>query len=140
MLAELTLRRGIEQTTRLAAQLRDAGVDLLDLSSGGNDARQQVPVVEAYQAPFAAHIKKHVPGLYVGAVGIINTPELANAIVEKGEADFISLGREILRNVDFPLHAAVELGLSPNPAEQYRRGWAEREITGAGTKVQVQKK
>ncbi|TXT10718.1 hypothetical protein VHUM_02223 [Vanrija humicola] len=128
---------GIEQTTRLAAQLRDAGVDLLDLSSGGNDARQQVPVTAGYQAPFAAHVKANVPGLRVGAVGIINTPELANAIVAADEADFISLGREALRNADWPLHAAAALGVAANPAEQYRRAWGEREIKGAGTKVKL---
>lgn len=40
---------GIEQTTILAAKLRDLGVDLLDVSSGGNDRRQKIDVGPKYR-------------------------------------------------------------------------------------------
>jgi hypothetical protein len=57
--------RGIQQTTILAKQLKDIGIDLIDVSSGGNYAGQKIPVGPGYQVPFAAHIKKEVPGLTV---------------------------------------------------------------------------
>lgn len=59
------LCRGIQQTTILAKQLKDIGIDLIDVSSGGNYAGQKIPVGPGYQVPFAAHIKKEVPGLTV---------------------------------------------------------------------------
>lgn len=59
--------RGIQQTTILAQKLKDIGIDLIDVSSGGNYAGQKIPVGPGYQVPFAAHIKKEVPGLTVSA-------------------------------------------------------------------------
>lgn len=40
---------GIEQSTILATKLRDLGVDLIDVSSGGNDSRQQIKVGPKYR-------------------------------------------------------------------------------------------
>lgn len=40
---------GIEQTTILAEKLRDLGIDLLDVSSGGNDSRQKIKVGPNYR-------------------------------------------------------------------------------------------
>jgi 2,4-dienoyl-CoA reductase-like NADH-dependent reductase (Old Yellow Enzyme family) len=49
--------------------------------------------------------------LQIGAVGMITTPQQAEDILQDGDADFILLGRELLRNPDFPLHAAAALGV-----------------------------
>jgi hypothetical protein len=49
----------------LTKQLRDRGVDLIDISSGGNYAGQKIPIRPGYQVPFAAHIKQEVPGILV---------------------------------------------------------------------------
>lgn len=57
--------RGIEQTTILAKRLRDLGIDLLDVSSGGVSPKQKITIGPGYQVPFAAHIKDNVPGLLV---------------------------------------------------------------------------
>lgn len=114
---------GIEQTTLLAAKLRDAGVDLLDVSSGGNDGRGRIDVRPGYQVPYAEHVKKNVPGLLVGAVGLITDSEQAETILATGQADVVLFGREVLRGVDFPLDAAVKLGVAAAPAVQYERAW-----------------
>lgn len=57
--------RGLQQTTIFAKQLQEIGIDLIDVSSGGNYAGQKIPVGPGYQVPFAAHIKKEVPGFTV---------------------------------------------------------------------------
>lgn len=62
---QYALCRGIQQTTILAQKLKEIGIDLIDVSSGGNYAGQKIPVGPGYQVPFAAHIKKEVPGLTV---------------------------------------------------------------------------
>lgn len=114
---------GLEQTTIFAEKLRDLGIDLLDVSSGGNDLRGKIKVGPKYQTPFAAHIKKHVPNLLIGAVGIITEPHEANEILEDGEADVIFMARQVLRDIDFPLQAAQDLGVAVAPAAQYERAW-----------------
>ena len=59
--------------------------------------------------PFAARIRREAD-LPTGAVGLITTPALAQAILDQGEADLVLLGRELLRNPRWPLAAARELG------------------------------
>ncbi|WWC70215.1 uncharacterized protein I206_104165 [Kwoniella pini CBS 10737] len=114
---------GIEQTTILTQKLADLGVDLIDVSSGGNDLRQKVKVGPSYQLPFAEHVKQNVKNVLVGSVGIITEPEQANDIIEQDKSDVVFLAREVLRNIDFPLQAALELGAAVSPAVQYERAW-----------------
>ncbi|OWZ58869.1 oxidoreductase [Cryptococcus neoformans c8] len=114
---------GIEQTTTFVGKLAELGVDLVDVSSGGNDLRQKIAPGPSYQLPFAAHLKKTYPNLLIGSVGIITDAKQANDILEQGKADVILIGRQLLRNLDWPLGAAVELGVAVAPAVQYERAW-----------------
>ncbi|CEL58482.1 hypothetical protein RSOLAG1IB_08572 [Rhizoctonia solani AG-1 IB] len=114
---------GIEQTIELARRLKEEGVDLVDTSSGGNWSAQKIPVGPMYQVPFAENIKKAVPDLVVGSVGLITTPQQAEGILQEGKADVVMLARELLRHVDFPIYAAQELGVVVKPANQYERAW-----------------
>jgi len=43
------MSRGIEQTTILASKLKELGVDMLDVSSGGNDLRGKIKVGPSYR-------------------------------------------------------------------------------------------
>lgn len=62
-----------------------------------------------------------MPGLLVGAVGLITDPHQANEIIENGEADVVLFARQVLRDIDFPLEAAQTLGAAVAPAAQYER-------------------
>ncbi|WVQ99389.1 hypothetical protein IAU59_006522 [Kwoniella sp. CBS 9459] len=114
---------GIEQTTLLTQRLADLGVDLIDVSSGGNDLRQKIKLGPGYQLHFADHLKKHTKNILVGAVGLITTPHQANDIIEEGKADVVLFARQVLRDIDFPLEAALELGVAASPAVQYQHAW-----------------
>jgi 2,4-dienoyl-CoA reductase-like NADH-dependent reductase (Old Yellow Enzyme family) len=61
-----------------------------------------------FQVPFAARIRKegHVATM---AVGLILEPQLAEAILQAGEADLIALAREMLANPNFAAQAALAL-------------------------------
>jgi tRNA-dihydrouridine synthase len=76
------------------------------------------------EVPFAEHIKKNVPDFLIGAVGIITEPEQANDILEDGQADVAFFARQVLRDIDFPLRAAQELGVAVNPSLQYGAAWS----------------
>ncbi|OPF83106.1 oxidoreductase [Streptomyces antioxidans] len=109
-----------DDTVRLAALLKDHGVDLLDVSSGGNAAGVSVPVGPGYQVPFAARVRREA-GLPVVAVGLITEAEQAEKIVTNGEADAVLLGRELLRDPYFARRAAAELGGQVHSPDQYHR-------------------
>ncbi|KAF8465218.1 NADH oxidase [Russula ochroleuca] len=73
--------------------------------------------------PFAEAVKKAHPDIVVGAVGMITTPQQANDILAEGKADLVSRARELLRDPQFVLRAANELGVAVKPAVQYKRAW-----------------
>lgn len=110
----------LEESVRLSTALRELGVDLVDVSSGGMIPRATIPVAPGYQVPFAAQIRTEA-GLPTGAVGLITEPHQAEAILSEHKADLVFLGRELLRSPRWPLEAARELGAEPPWPAQYAR-------------------
>ncbi|MGC0363337.1 2,4-dienoyl-CoA reductase-like NADH-dependent reductase (Old Yellow Enzyme family) [Rhodococcus sp. 27YEA15] len=98
----------VDQSVALANILADYGVDLIDVSSGGNSAAASVPVEPGYQVPFARRVQNESL-LPAAAVGLITEPEQAEKIVEDGSATAVLLGRELLRDPYWPRRAAREL-------------------------------
>lgn len=97
----------IEDTVEVARALKEHGVDLVDVSSGGN-VPVKVPFGPGYQVHFAEQVRREA-GMPTAAVGLITEPQQANAILENGQADLIALARELLRNPHWPFYAAREL-------------------------------
>ncbi|MFP4149085.1 MAG: NADH:flavin oxidoreductase/NADH oxidase [Nitriliruptoraceae bacterium] len=115
----------VEDSVELSRWLRDAGVDLIDCSSGGAAPGVAIPTGPGYQVPFAEQIRREA-GIATAAVGLITEPVQAQAIIAEGSADVVLLARESLRDPYFPRRAAAELGMlerleAPTP---YRRAWA----------------
>ncbi|KAJ2516684.1 hypothetical protein GGI11_001723 [Coemansia sp. RSA 2049] len=111
-----------EESIELAKLLVKEGVDLIDCSTSGSSPKQQIPLSPGYQIPFATAIKKNVPGILSGAVGLITEAKQANDAVEGDKADLVFLGRVLLRNPNFVLDAATQLGVFPQYPHQYERG------------------
>ncbi|MFI8189405.1 NADH:flavin oxidoreductase/NADH oxidase [Streptomyces sp. NPDC085946] len=109
-----------DDTVRFAADLQAHGIDLLDVSSGGNAAGVRIPTGPGYQVPFAARVKAETT-LPVAAVGLITETGQAAKILANGEADAVLLGRELLRNPSWARLAARELGAEVRVPEQYHR-------------------
>ena len=113
-----------EETVELSRRLKALGVDMIDVSSGGLDARQKIPLGPGYQVPGAEAVRRGA-GIAVAAVGMITEPEQAQAILNEGKADLILLARALLRDPYWPLHAAAALGRTEalRIPPQYERGW-----------------
>ncbi|WP_121701302.1 tRNA-dihydrouridine synthase, partial [Streptomyces sp. E5N298] len=109
-----------DDTVRFARDLQARGIDLLDVSTGGNVPRVRIPTGPGYQVPFAARVKAATT-LPVAAVGLITDVGQAEKILANGEADAVLLGRELLRNPSWAQHAARELGVDARMPDQY--GW-----------------
>ncbi len=110
----------IEDSVEFARLVKAEGVDLLDVSSGGNDPNQQIPLGPGYQVAFAERIRRET-GLATGAVGLITSPAQADQILRTGQADLILLARELLRDPYWPLRAAQELHQPGSWPVQYER-------------------
>ncbi|MEI5100771.1 NADH:flavin oxidoreductase/NADH oxidase [Streptomyces sp. PmtG] len=109
-----------DDTVRLAPLLKEHGVDLLDVSTGGNASGVRIPTAPGYQVPFAARVKRETD-LPVAAVGLITDAARAEKILANGEADAVLLGRELLRDPSFARRAARELGAESYVPNQYLR-------------------
>ncbi|WP_326602110.1 NADH:flavin oxidoreductase/NADH oxidase [Streptomyces sp. NBC_01800] len=110
----------VDETVRLAKELQAHGVDLLDVSSGGNAPNARIATGPGYQVPFAARVREET-SLPVAAVGLITEPQQAEKIVADGQADAVLLGRELLRSPSWAQHAARELGGEVHRPAQYLR-------------------
>lgn len=112
----------LEQSIALCSRLRDAGVDLVDVSSGGLVPWQQIDAGPGYQVPFAGAIRR-ATGIATGAVGLITSAAQAEDVLAREDADMVLMGRELLRDPYFPQHAARELGADVPVPVQYARAW-----------------
>jgi len=110
----------LDDSVRLARELKAIGIDLVDCSSGGLVPEAQPPFGPGFQTPFASTVRREA-GIATGAVGFITDPAQAEQIVATGLADAVFLARQMLRDPYWPLHAARSLGVElPWPA-QYER-------------------
>ncbi|MEJ5994001.1 NADH:flavin oxidoreductase/NADH oxidase [Pedobacter sp. Du54] len=110
----------LEESIQLSVVLKNMGIDLMDISSGGLTLKQEIPLKAGYQVPFASAVKNKA-NIATGAVGLITEAQQAEAILQQGEADLIFIAREFLRDPYFPLHAAFELGDDVKWPSQYER-------------------
>jgi len=111
----------VEDVAQVVRTLVGHGVDLVDVSTGGN-ALAAIPVEPGYQVPFARRVRE-VSGLPVAAVGLLDDPALAEQVLADGSADAVLVGRGALRDPSWPLRAAHHLGVrlgelpaSPEPS------------------------
>ncbi|CAB5005049.1 unannotated protein [freshwater metagenome] len=111
----------LDQSTTLAAELKNIGVDLIDVSTGGAVHDAKIPVAPGFQVSFATAIKE-ATGILTSAVGMITEPEQANSIVENQQADLVMLARAMLRNPRWTLDAASQLAAQVDWPVQLVRG------------------
>ncbi len=95
----------------IARLFRDAGADLIDVSSGQTTRMAQPVYGRMYQTPFADRIRNEA-GIATMAVGAIFEPDHVNSILMAGRADLCAIGRPHLADPYWTLHAAAQLGVA----------------------------
>ncbi|MGI6705236.1 MAG: NADH:flavin oxidoreductase/NADH oxidase [Clostridia bacterium] len=118
---------GIQESIEFSGEYLKAGVDILHVSSGGEGpipSGGRPGTHAAYQVPYARQIKEAL-GVPVIAVGKLDEPILANAVIVNGDADLVAIGRGMLRNPYWALEAAVQLQKEAALPEQYLRAFPE---------------
>lgn len=123
----------IDESVKLAKLFAERGVDVLDVSSGGNHAQQKVIGGPGYQAPFAKKIKAAVQSsMLVSSVGSIKTGEVAQKLINGGEdaddtpLDLIAAGRMFQKNPGLVWAWADDLEVSITIAHQIGWGFGGR--------------
>ncbi|MFC3334957.1 NADH:flavin oxidoreductase/NADH oxidase [Flavobacterium palustre] len=114
----------IEESIQFSEILKEKGVDLIDVSSGGLVSHQKIPLEPGYQVSFAEKIKKET-GILTGAVGLITEAIQAEAILQSEKADLVLFARESLRNPNLGLDFARALGDDVVWPPQYERAKQE---------------
>lgn len=111
---------GVEDAIEFCQRAKAVGIDLIDVSSGGNVSGAKMSIRPGYQVPFARAIRAgaEVP---TGAVGLITEPVQAEQIIADGDADCVFLARAMLRDPYWPRHAATALGVAIPWPDQYAR-------------------
>ena len=98
-----------DDAVTIARLFKEAGTDLLDVSSGQTTREAQPVYGRMYQTPFADRIRNEV-GIATMAVGAIFEPDHVNSILMAGRADLCALARPHLADPYWTLHAAAQLG------------------------------
>src|SRR5206468_11281197 len=112
----------------VARLFKEAGCDVIDVSSG-QTTRQARPVYgRMYQTPFADRIRNEV-GIQTIAVGAISEVDHVNSIIAAGRADLCALARPHLADPAWTLPAAAQLGYKD-------MSWPDQYLTG---KAQLQR-
>lgn len=110
----------VEESVQLSQILKEKGVDLIDVSSGGLVSHQKITIGPNYQVPFAEKIKKET-GIPTGAVGMITEAHQAENILSESQADLVLFARESLRNPNLGLDFATALEETVAWPKQYER-------------------
>jgi anthraniloyl-CoA monooxygenase len=98
-----------DEAVAIARMFKEAGADMIDVSSG-QTTREAKPIYgRMYQTPFADRIRNEI-GIATIAVGAIFEPDHVNSIIAAGRADLCALGRPHLADPYWTLHAAAALG------------------------------
>ena len=106
----------IEDTITICSELKKAGVDMIDVSTGGVGGKERprrMEIKQGFQTPFAGDVRKAAEIATMG-VGFIWDAEYCEQLVADSTLDMVALGRELLANPNWPLQAAQTLGLNEN--------------------------
>jgi 2,4-dienoyl-CoA reductase (NADPH2) len=116
----------VEQSVAFAQDVKTAGVDLIDCSSGGLVPHAQIPVAKGYQVPLAGRVRQQAC-ILTAAVGLITEPAQADEVIQQGCADLVFVGRLLLREPYWALRAEAELGGEPHWPISYGYAVTRRE-------------
>lgn len=106
----------------IAQRFKEAGADLIDVSSGQTTRAARPVYGRMYQTPFADRIRNEV-AIATIAVGNIFEADHVNSIIAAGRADLCALARPHLADPAWTLHAAAQQAY-------HEAGWPPQYLSG----------
>lgn len=100
----------LAESIDLLRQMKEAGLDTVDVSVGFNTPAANIPWGPNLLADVAARVLREtdLPGT---TSWYINGPTGADSLIREGKIDYATLGRPFLQNPHWPYEAAKELGI-----------------------------
>ena len=96
-----------QEAVTISQMLREAGVDLIDVSAGQTSLAAKPVYGRMFQTPFSDRIRNEADVATL-AVGNIYEPDHVNSILMAGRADLVCLARPHLANPYWTLHAGAD--------------------------------
>jgi anthraniloyl-CoA monooxygenase len=103
-----------DDAVRIAGAFAEAGVDLIDVSTGQTDPVSRPVFGRMFQTPFSDQIRNEAR-LATMCVGNITTADQVNTILAAGRADLVALARPHLTDPNFTIRAAAWYGVPDQP-------------------------
>ena len=98
-----------EDMVAVASMLKEAGIDIINVSTGQVTSDEEPVYGRMFQAPFADQIRNEVDIPTIVA-GNISSADQANTLVAAGRTDIVAFGRTIMNEPHFVLQAAAHYG------------------------------
>ena len=126
-----------EDMLAAAAMLNEAGVDIINVSTGQVTKDEDPIYGRMFQAPFADQVRNEV-GIPTIVAGNISSADQANTLIAAGRTDIVAFGRAMMNEPHFVLSAAAHYGLADQYwAPQYESGKVMAEISAAKDKQEM---
>jgi 2,4-dienoyl-CoA reductase-like NADH-dependent reductase (Old Yellow Enzyme family) len=119
----------IDQSKQVAKLIVQSGIDAIDVSAGTHETDYIMSAPSSIPNGFLVHLSaalKEVVQVPVGIVGRIADPFLAEDILAKGKADFVSMGRALIADPELPLKAHEGRFLEIRPCTACNQGCNDR--------------
>lgn len=118
------IENGISEEDVLFAceAFKNAGADIINVSTGNTVANQQAQIGRMWQTPFSDFVRNriHIPTI---TTGYIQNIDQINTILLNGRADLVALGRPLLLDPNFVRHAQAYEQFEPSDIpNQYKAG------------------
>src|SRR5258705_2530852 len=110
-----------DDAVAIARAFAEAGVDLVDVSTGQTVRDAQPVYGRMFQTPFSDQVRNEAR-VATMSVGNITTADQVNTILAAGRADLVALGRPHLVDPSFTLKAAAWYGAESSYPPQYLPG------------------
>jgi anthraniloyl-CoA monooxygenase len=136
-----------EDSVRIAAAFKEAGADLIDVSSGQVSKEEKPVYGRMWQTPLSENIRNRVEIATI-AVGAISEADHVNSIIAAGRADLCAVARPHLANPAWTLTEAARIGFAgvewPRPYRsgkpQLEREFSRQQAQGLATQEQANKR
>jgi anthraniloyl-CoA monooxygenase len=117
-----------EDMLAVAAMLKEARLDVINVSTGQVTKDEDPIYGRMFQAPFADRIRNEV-GIPTIVAGNVTTADQANTLIAAGRTDIVAFGRMIMNQPHFVLMAAAHYAYGKQQwAPQYLSGKALADI------------
>ncbi|MFG6449491.1 bifunctional salicylyl-CoA 5-hydroxylase/oxidoreductase [Roseateles sp. BYS180W] len=117
----------VEDAVAMAKAFKEAGCDLIDVSSGQVSKAEQPVYGRMWQTPLSERVRNEA-GILTIAVGAISEADHVNSIIAAGRADLCAVARPHLAHPAWTLQEAARIGYTQGPGLLWPKPYASAKV------------